>query len=250
MGQRSRTQTQTQENKPPQQLTDFWNYINQNVLPDIGTGNLNPMIPMDMQLSAALPGFALNSANALGNYYNSPFFTQGTNYGMELVQGLGGAMGNPLLQLGQGLGGDIFSALQGLIRGTRENSNEVNPLDILGSGGGGGGGSFIYNATPTGYNPLTNAQIEEQIKATEDNVIRAFERNDLANLRAQAIAEGGLGGSRQGIAEGIAQEGLARQLAEIGGNIRAQADNNERNRLAALAQQQISAINRFTTTSE
>lgn len=234
-------QTQTTQNQMSPELRQYLNYMNSNVLPDIGTGRLNPMIPADFILNAPLNPLASNSANVLGNFLNSGLIPATTNAGLAGAMGLsqGNVANNPLSQVFGNLTGDLTSAFQRLLRGEGLGGGQINGMPPGFNAGSVGGGTQIMLSGGGGYNPMTNADIQSTIDATNDDLARAFERNELLNIRRNAIAGGGLGGSRQGIAEGVASEGLGRAMLSNAGQMRVSMDNNERNRLAQLAASQM-----------
>jgi len=243
----------TQTSEPPEFITNFANYLQNTVQPMIGTGGLNPRIPEGFQFSAGLDPSVSNANNSIQSYLYGDQYNNAQNNMFQGLQnmGQGNVPGNPLSQSGGQNQGTMEQTLYQLMTGQIPGMVGAggvggqpggNNLNFNGGTGGmvnGGGG---WSSGPAGgYNPLTNADVQAQIDASNDDAVRALERGGLRDIRMDAIAEGGLGGSRQGIREGVAegeaQRGMARNAAEI----RAMADNNERNRLAQLASQQISA---------
>lgn len=226
-------QVQTTQNQMPPELRQYLNYMNTNVLPDIGSGRLHPMIPADFILNAPLHPLAAGSADILGNFLNSGLIPAATNAGLAGAIGLsqGNVASNPLSQVFSNLTGDLTNAFRRLLSGEGLMGGQINGMPS-----GFGGPSVIVSGGGVGdYNPMTNVDIQEVIDATNDDLARAFQRNQLLDIRRRAIEGGGLGGSRQGIAEGVASEGLGRAMLSNAGNMRVSMDNNERNRLAQLA---------------
>lgn len=62
--------------------------------------------------------------------------------------------------------------------------------------------------------PESNPALQEYIALANQETARAFNQNVLPGLKGQAQAVGGVGGSRAGIAEGLATQGLQRQIAQ------------------------------------
>lgn len=68
-------------------------------------------------------------------------------------------------------------------------------------------------------NPALAAATEAAVRPLTQN----FERTVLPGIRSGAITAGQFGGSRQGIAEGIASEGLLRQIGDVSATVQANA---------------------------
>lgn len=223
----------TQVNEPPAYLTD---YITNTLMPlfgEAGSGSLNPIIPQGVPVQAPLHPW-VDQGNMMNyGYINSPMMGQQLG---QMFGGLNQAFGgfNP----GQnGLYG-ATSPYSGLLGETLASilSNPGGAMGGPGQGGWGGSGSFGMQVNMG--SPLEapgDSDIQGLIDATSDDMTRAFERADLANIRASAINAGQLGGSRQGIAEGVAQEGLGRAILTMSSNVRHDSYERERDRQAQLA---------------
>lgn len=92
--------------------------------------------------------------------------------------------------------------------------------------GTGGGWSASYGNAP----PQPNPYIESQIATQAQQGIQNFQRNVIPSIRGGAIAAGGFGGSRQGIAEGIAAGDMMNGLNASAMGLRSGAYESERNR--------------------
>lgn len=68
-------------------------------------------------------------------------------------------------------------------------------------------------------NPALRAATEAAIRPLTEN----FQNVILPGIRGEAITAGGFGGSRQGIAEGLAAQGLTRQIGDVSATIQANA---------------------------
>jgi len=241
----------TTTNAPPQFLTDFMGYLQNTVQPLVGTGGLNPRIPDGFQLSAPLDPSVTNASNGINNYLGGQQYQNAQNNMFSGLQNLqqGNVPGNPLSQSGgtnqQTMEQTLYQLMTGGIPGQLNTQGGQSgpgfiprPISTGNIGFSGGGWS---SGPQGGYNPLTNSDIQGEIDASNDDMARALERAGLADTRREAIKDGGLGGSRQGIAEGVQREGLGRAMLTNAANLRNQADNNERNRLASMANANISA---------
>lgn len=119
------------------------------------------------------------------------------------------------------------------------------------------GGQYLANAGqqisqlgqngPTPYNDLVknnqalwsaNPFIEEQRKAITDTVNRNTLENVMPNIGSQANSTGGYGGSRQGIAQGLAISRSQGDLAQPLANLASNAWENSQNRAQAGANYQ------------
>ena len=95
-------------------------------------------------------------------------------------------------------------------------------------------------------NPAGNPFLEGAIQATRESANRDFSRNQAPALRNTAVAAGGIGGTRQGIAEGLALSDLNRDLINTESQLRAQQFNTDQDR-ALNAILNSSAIGRALT---
>jgi hypothetical protein len=91
-----------------------------------------------------------------------------------------------------------------------------------------GGGGMVGN----------NPYLDQAIAGMREEANRDFERTQLPNIRNNAITTGGIGGSRQGIAEGLALSDLNRDLINKEGTMRQDQFNADlTNQLQALINQ-------------
>jgi len=71
--------------------------------------------------------------------------------------------------------------------------------------------------------PESNPALQAATEAAVRPLTEQFERTILPGIRGEAITAGGFGGSRQGIAEGLAAQGLTRQIGDVTSTIQANA---------------------------
>jgi len=95
---------------------------------------------------------------------------------------------------------------------------------------------------PSGYAP--NPWLEQRADAIADSVSRNYLYNVAPQVRSGAVAAGGYGGSRQGIAEGLAQQGMNRDIATAQANLYGNAYESDANRANTMA---IASLNNTTT---
>ncbi len=99
----------------------------------------------------------------------------------------------------------------------------VNPLELLGRqnalGYAEGRLPGLIDATQqswlTGLNPSLNPYVGSMIESAQQDLTQDFLRNVMPAISDNAQSVGGYGGSRQGVAQGIASEGLLEGLGDI-----------------------------------
>ena len=84
-----------------------------------------------------------------------------------------------------------------------------------------GAGQFLTD--PGLLSPESNPYLAQTAQAAGRPIMQALTEQILPNIRGGAIGAGQFGGSRQGIAEGIASRGALQQLGDISSNIFSQA---------------------------
>ena len=95
-----------------------------------------------------------------------------------------------------------------------------------------------FNNFASGGNVNNNPYLEQSIQATADSANRNFARNTMPGLTNNSIVNGGVGGSRQGIAQGLAASDLSRQLIDSEAGVRTDQRNFDLNQqLSALTNQ-------------
>lgn len=112
---------------------------------------------------------------------------------------------------GQGFLGNLQQGAAGQLGG-QQLQNQAAQQAIQ---GGGPGGDFLQGAIAQG-NPFLN----QQVQALGQQIGQQFQEQVLPGIRRNATSVGGLGGGRQGVAEGIAgrgsQQAFANQAANLG----------------------------------
>ena len=87
-------------------------------------------------------------------------------------------------------------------------SDLLGELDALSGGGAVGEGEEYLAGRLNGANPL----VDEAIAGLEGDLTEFFSETVLPGIQGDAVAAGQAGGSRQGVAQGIAAKGLMRSL--------------------------------------
>jgi hypothetical protein len=85
--------------------------------------------------------------------------------------------------------------------------------------------SAIDMADPSSYKKFYDPYVEEVIDATEKDIQRAGDIQGIGQ-RAQMVASGAFGGSRQAVTEQEVQRNVADQMAKTGGELRSRAFEN------------------------
>ena len=67
----------------------------------------------------------------------------------------------------------------------------------------------------TGLDPSLNPYVGAMIEAAQQDLVQDFQRNVIPSIADASQRVGGYGGSRQGVAQGIASEGLLESLADV-----------------------------------
>ena len=96
----------------------------------------------------------------------------------------------------------------------------------FGAGGGGGmagameaRGNNIFNTAQQSFDRLSNPGVNPQLEAYSGEVQRNLERNLLPAIGGQAQGFGQMGGSRQGVAEGLAVSDSNQQITDMASNL-------------------------------
>lgn len=93
-----------------------------------------------------------------------------------------------------------------------------------------GGSQFLTSGSvlSPGNNPALQQSINSAIQPLLDN----FTNKVLPSIRSGAVAAGGFGGSRQGIAEGLASQGLSQEVGRVSSGM---ANQNYQSGLSAMS---------------
>jgi hypothetical protein len=163
--------------------------------------------------SSPAVGNSLSSANP-----NSPaWMTAGgmSASGWPSFLGDMGGLPPPTAQQWSGMGMSAPSASQGANSGSSYSSGASSPS--------GGWASYSQGATQT------NPYLQNQINGLQTQYNNNLTRNVLPSIQSSASAVGGIGGARQGIAQGLAmgdsQAGFANAAANLMGNDYEQSQN-------------------------
>lgn len=186
-----------------------------------------------------------------GRYVTS--VQEGYEYGGTVAQAKGGSQSTTTTaepsELVAPFLGEAFSNLNSIVttQGTPAgfqgsgiaeiNSNQQAGLDAASGVAGqqnaaAGSASDQLNSTLNGQflNPASNPNLQATADAAVDTVFRGLTRNALPAIRGGAVASGGVGGSRQGIAEGLAISDANQQAQDATAQIFNNNFQSERNR--------------------
>ena len=80
-------------------------------------------------------------------------------------------------------------------------------------------GMGIFNTALGGFNQLMNPGVNPQLQAYQGDVQRNLERNLLPTIDSNAAGFGQMGGSRHGVAQGLAISDSQRQISDMASNL-------------------------------
>ena len=204
-----------------QYLTDSFQQaqnLNQNYTPEYYP---NPTVAGQ---SGATTGY-LDSLAAFGGSPGAQNILDQSAAGTNQLFDLAGE-GNYLGQIGQALGYNGANYANSIMA--------TNPSVDLTAAAQGGADLFqgegtnnsqtVFNQlSQQGGNPYVDQVVADMARATTDN----FNRSVLPQISTQALADNSYGGSRQGIAEGLATQGLNTAIADTSGRLYADAYNTD-----------------------
>lgn len=87
----------------------------------------------------------------------------------------------------------------------------------------------VYDKAMSGFNQMMNPGVNPQLQAYSGEVQRNLERNLLPSIGSEAQGFGQMGGSRQGVAEGLALSDSNQQITDMASNLY----NADMNRMGA-----------------
>lgn len=132
------------------------------------------------QTVAGMNNFQTGAINNLGNY-NPNAVGAYTNVGNQFMGGAAGAV-------------NTLGNIAGMQQGPQANMMSMGQLNQ--------------------YQPMINQMVD----AATQQGMRTYNEQFMPNLNANAAASGNMGSSRAGIAQGIAQRGIAEQATQVGAN--------------------------------
>ena len=144
-----------------------------------------------MSFSKTNPGNPSNPNNSIGLGGSSEEMSQVTNPGF-----VWGPQGDYLQQL-YGMGSNL--------------ANNFGQYEQ--------GAQNIFNTALGGFNQLMNPGVNPQLQAYQGDVQRNLERNLLPAIDSNAAGFGQMGGSRQGVAQGLAISDSQQQISDMASNL-------------------------------
>lgn len=196
--------TTTQKTEPwgPQQEYLLQQYSNaQNLL-----NNYAPQYYPGSTVAGMSP-YTQTGAAQLGAFGSSPYFQNLVSQGqgsMGTLQQAQSPWTNPVLGMGYGQMGNIDSYM----RDTLQGGNSYNPQNA-------NAGQVLANYQqmqgPMSGNPYLDAAVDAAQKRTAQN----FNEQVMPQISMSSVANNAFGGSRQGIAEGLAADRLQQQMGDI-----------------------------------
>jgi len=207
------------------------------------TPDINPNLANTQGAIGGLAGGNIDQNNAIQQFLQQ--IAQGGTPGGEFGQGLTPQITQGINeQLGAG-SNPLTQALEGQLpaqAGAFEQIFSQQPTDIAAPGTQGGGTDASQAiqqllAGGGGQNPF----LDQLVQGAAQGQINNFQRNILPGISSEAQQAGQIGGTRQGIAEGIAGSDLSQQIANLSQGIRGDAFSTQVGAQADTLQNIISA---------
>lgn len=194
-------------------------------------------IPQQMQALMSGWGSNVNAAGQQGtqgqNQLNAILAAMGGSAGQVpgqvqgqtqgIMQAIGGQAGNmagnatntsgQIQGQNQNLNQQLMQAFSGLLGQAGGTQGQVN--SAIGQGNAQTSGGLNFLAGGDVLRPESNAALQAAIQGASRPVIENFQNNILPGIGQEAVTAGGYGGSRHGIAEGLAAQGVTRQVGDI-----------------------------------
>ena len=193
------------------------------------TPDINPNIQNTQDAVGGLAGGNIDQSQLIQQILSGAVGGQnpGQEFGQSLTPGITGGLND---QLG-GLANPLAQYATGLLPGAEGALNTVfnqNPSEVTASGTQGGQTDATTAlaqqlAGGGGQNPYLDSLVQGAISSATD----AFNRNVLPGIRSEAQAAGQIGGTRHGIAEGIAASDFNRDITDLTSNIYGNAFNTQ-----------------------
>lgn len=188
---------------------------------------------MSFAVSGSVIGGALITANSQPGAPGPPQFAEQVQPLVDQTVGnlaTGGIAGQPIQQFEGDRVADLTALQQ---QGIGQTQGLATALQGQ-AGTAAQGFQTFAGGSQVGQNPF----LEQAIQAMQQSGNQNLARNQLPLVRNTAVASGGLGGSRQGIAEGLAISDLNQQLVNTEAGMRTQQfQQDQTNQLNALIQQ-------------
>ena len=179
---------------------------------------------------ASLAGY--NAQNAVGNYLVNGLVGNGNEVrSLSSLSGVGSTGGAgtassytpaPAAGLSSGSGTNKYSSMMPTAAGVQQVTSDQGYGDAL---------SQILSGTPN------NPYLQQMMDGIASNATTNFQRNVLPGIQSGAALAGGYGGSRQGIAEGLAMGDLNRDILNTQANLFGSANEAAQQRMAAMTGQ-------------
>lgn len=179
---------------------------------------------------AALSPWTNAGVAQLGTFGNSPYYQKLVSQAQGSMGTLGGAQSpwtNPVLGMGMGQSGNIDNYL----RQTLQGGNSVTAPNAR-------GGQVLPNYQAMVGQMTGNPQLDAMVNNAQTRTAQNFNEQVLPQIASGALANNAYGGSRQGIAEGLASSRLQQEMGDIAAGMYGQAYDAGQNRALQGAQTQ------------
>ncbi len=191
--------------------------------------NYAPQYYPESGVAPASP-YLQTATSQYANFGNSPYFQNVVSQGMGAMDTLGGAQSpwtNPVLGLGVGQVGNLDNYL----RTTMQGGNAINPQNAQ-------GGQVLPNYQQMVGQMTGNPQLDAMVDAAQKRTTQNFNEQVMPQISMSSLGNNAFGGSRQGIAEGLAADRLQQQMGDIATGMYGAAYESGQNRALQGAQTQ------------
>jgi hypothetical protein len=171
---------------------------------------------------AGISPYTSGATAQLANFGNSPYYQQGAVAGRQAVDTFSRAQSaytNPVTALGMGNAAGVNNYLSSTLSG----QNAVDPNAAS-------AGSVYGNYQQMVGQMTQNPQLDAMVNAAQTRTAQNFNEQVMPQISTNALANNAYGGSRQGIAEGLAADRLQQQMGDIATGMYGQAYESGQNR--------------------
>lgn len=179
---------------------------------------------------AGLSPYTEGGVGGLATFGNSPYYQQGalaSRNSMQNFSNMQNPFTNPMLGMGYGQLGNVNQYLNNTMSG----QNALQQKDAQAGG--------VLSNYQQMVGPMTgNPQLDAMVNAAQTRTAQNFNEQVMPQISTNALSNNAFGGSRQGIAEGLAADRLQQQMGDIATGMYGQAYESGQNRALQGAGQQ------------
>lgn len=171
---------------------------------------------------AGLSPYIETGVGSLATFGNSPYYQQGalaSRNSMQNFSNLQNPFTNPMLGMGYGQLGNVNQYLNNTMSG----NNALRQKDAQ-------AGGVLSNYQQMVGQMTQNPQLDAMVNAAQTRTAQNFNEQVMPQISTNALGNNAYGGSRQGIAEGLAADRLQQQMGDIATGMYGQAYESGQNR--------------------